>query len=86
MVLPLGRLVTISAKVDEELKRKAKELGINVSALVRRALEEESRKVELQNAVKKLRKELEKSPKLPKGTVARIIREVREQRVRVKQL
>lgn len=81
MVLPMGRLVVVSAKVDEGLKRRAEQLGINISALVRRALEEEVRRAELQDLLKKLTEEVEKCPALPEGTVVGIIREMREGRL-----
>jgi len=44
----MDKLVIVSAKVDEELKKRAEQLGINISALVRKALEEEVKRVELQ--------------------------------------
>ncbi len=76
----MSKLVTVSAKVSEELKRKAEELRINISALVRRALEEEVERIELQNALKTLKEEIENSPSLPEGTLVRIIRETRKGR------
>ena len=78
--IPMGKLITVSAKVSEELKKRAEELGINISALVRKALEAEIKKIELQSALKNLREEIERSPSLPEGTVVRIIRETREGR------
>ena len=74
----MGRLVTVSAKVSEELKRRADKLGINISALVRRALEEEIKRVELQRVLETLREEVRNSPELPEGTIVRMIREARE--------
>jgi len=29
--IPMGKLITVSAKVSEELKKRAEELGINIS-------------------------------------------------------
>ncbi|MCD6530291.1 type II toxin-antitoxin system CcdA family antitoxin [Candidatus Bathyarchaeota archaeon] len=78
--IPMGKLITVSAKVSEELKKRAEELGINISALVRKALEAEIKKIELQSALKNLREEIERSPSLPEGIVVRIIRETREGR------
>ena len=37
----LGRYVTVSAKIDVELRRKLAELGIKPSEVIRRALERE---------------------------------------------
>jgi len=80
----MGKLITVSAKVSEELKRKADKLGINVSALVRRALEEEIKEKELQNAVENLKEEAKKNPKIPEGAVVKIIRDMREGHALVK--
>ncbi|MEM3437165.1 MAG: type II toxin-antitoxin system CcdA family antitoxin [Nitrososphaerales archaeon] len=74
----MSKLITVSAKVSEELKRKADELGINISALVRRALEDEIKRIELQSVIKNLKDEVKKAPELPEGTIVRIIRDMRE--------
>ncbi|MEM2928409.1 MAG: ribbon-helix-helix protein, CopG family [Nitrososphaerota archaeon] len=74
----MGKLITISAKVDEELKKKAEKLGINISVLVRKALEEEIKKLELKNFINKL-EQIKKANKLPSGTIVKIIREMREE-------
>lgn len=75
----MGKLITVSAKVSEELKRRAEELGINISALVRRALEDEIRRIELQSVLEGLKGEV-KGAELPEGTIVRIIRDMREGR------
>ncbi|MBS7645376.1 type II toxin-antitoxin system CcdA family antitoxin [Candidatus Bathyarchaeota archaeon] len=74
------KLITVSAKVSEELKRKADELGINISALVRRALENEIRRMELQSVLERLKEEVEEASGLPEGTIVGIIRDMREGR------
>ena len=74
----MGKLITVSAKVSEDLKRRAEELGINISALVRKALEVEIKKVELKRVLKNLREEVKRSPSLPEGTIVKMIREMRE--------
>ena len=79
--LPLGKLVVVSAKVDEDLKRRAERLGINISAVVRKALEEEVKRAELDGLLQKLKEEIDKAPSLPEGAVADIIREMREGRI-----
>ena len=38
----MGRYVTVSAKVRRELLEEARRLGINISEVLRRALEEEA--------------------------------------------
>ena len=42
--LLMGRYVTVSAKVRRELLEEAKRLGVNVSEVIRRSLEEEVRR------------------------------------------
>ncbi len=74
----MGKLVTVSAKVSKELRRKVKELKINVSEVVRKALEEAVRKLELQRFLAEVEEELKRGPKLPKGTLTRLVRETRE--------
>jgi len=80
----MGKLMTVSAKVSEELKRKADELEINISALVRRALEDEVKRRELQNVLENLKEEVKTTPELPEGTIVKIIRNMREGRALVK--
>jgi predicted DNA-binding protein len=80
----MGKLITVSAKVSERLKKKADEFGINVSALVRRALEDEIKRMELQSVLETLKKEVETAPELPKGTIVGMIRNMREGRAFVK--
>ncbi|MEM3440565.1 MAG: type II toxin-antitoxin system CcdA family antitoxin [Candidatus Bathyarchaeia archaeon] len=80
LVIPMGKLVTISAKISKELKERADELAINISALVRRALEEEVKKRELRRALEGLEEGLRGAPELPEGAVVGIIRDMREGR------
>ena len=80
----MGKLMTVSAKVSEELKRRADELGINISALVRRALEDEVKSIELQIVIETLKEEVKTAPELPEGTIVRMIRNMREGRTLVK--
>ena len=80
----MGKLITVSAKVSEELKRRADELRINISALVRRALEDEIKRMELQSVLETLKEEVKTAPELPEGTIVRIIRNMREGRAFVK--
>jgi len=74
----MGKLITVSAKIDEDLKRKVDELGMSISALVRRALEDEIKARELQRILEALKGEVEGAPELPEGTVVKIIRNMRE--------
>ncbi len=73
----MGSYVTVSAKVRRELREEAERLGVNISEVIRRALEEEvrRRKIEL------LRRKLEEvGDVLDEIDVARIVEAVREQR------
>ena len=71
------RYVTVSAKVRRELVEEARRLNINVSELIRRALEEEVRRRRLLLLEERLRK---KSGALAKIDVDEIIRLIREDR------
>ncbi|MDH5687278.1 MAG: type II toxin-antitoxin system CcdA family antitoxin [Candidatus Bathyarchaeota archaeon] len=79
----MSRLITVSAKVSKELKTRSDELGINISALVRKALEDEVKRLELQSTLENLREEANTGPKLPDGTIVDIIRDMREGRTSV---
>jgi predicted nucleic acid-binding protein len=56
----LGRLVTVSAKVDEKLRKRARRLGVNISEVVRKAPEKELVKVFEEEVFRDV-EELEKS-------------------------
>ena len=67
--------VTVSTKVRREVLEKAREYGINVSELLRRALEEEvKRREEAKEAAIRIADEL----KLSREEVARLIEEDRK--------
>lgn len=74
----MSKSTTVSAKVPEELKKSAQELGINISKLTREALkkevEREKRKL-LKEKAEEVGKILEK---IPKEEIVRVIRETRE--------
>jgi len=68
----------VSAKIPKEFKKKIKEYNINVSDVIRKAIEEEIRKREamrIKENIKKNRKLLEK---LKMKDIVAIIREDRE--------
>ncbi|MDT7892498.1 MAG: type II toxin-antitoxin system CcdA family antitoxin [Thermoproteota archaeon] len=68
--------VTVSTKVKKELVEKAKEYGLNISETLRKALEEEVRKKEIEWAIAKM-EEISKKAKLEKEA-KNLIREFRE--------
>ena len=74
----MGKYVTISAKIPEELREEMRALKMNPSEVIREALENEVRK----KKIEKLLKELENIKSLltePNETV-KLIRETRDER------
>jgi len=70
----------VSARIPKELKEKAKVYGIDISEVLRRALEKEIRKRELKEIdelLNKLRRELHG---ITTEEIVRVIRESREER------
>jgi len=75
----MGSYVTVSVKVRKEVVERARALGINVSELLRRALEKEVEKRELE----KLRQRLEGLEDVLEAIdVERVVRSIREDRER----
>jgi len=73
-------MVVVSARIPKELKEKAKVYGIDISEVLRRALEKEIRKRELKEIdelLNKLRRELHG---ITTEEIVRVIRESREER------
>jgi len=76
----MGRYVTVSTKIRRELFEEAKRLGINISELLRRTLEEEIRRrrlISLEESLKKMHNVLSK---IDVSEVVGLIREDRETR------
>ncbi len=73
----MSRYVTVSAKVRRELKEEAERLGINISAVLREALEHEVRRRKLLRLKSKLE---EVSEALDKIDIDRIVRGIRGDR------
>ena len=71
--------VTVSTKVRKELLEKAKKYGINISEVLRKALEEEVRKREEEEA-RKAAKELAEALRASNITVEEIVKSIREDR------
>ena len=76
----MGSYVTISVKVRRELKEEAERLGIKISEVLRRALEEEVKRRKLEELKKRLEKVSEALDKIDVERFARHIREDREGR------
>ena len=76
----MGAYITVSSKVSRELKEEAERLGIRISEVLRRALEEEVRRrrlEELRGRVEELAPALEK---IDVGEIVGLIRADRDQR------
>jgi len=77
LVYILGKYVTVSTKIPEELKRRMIKLGIKPSSFLRKAIEEEVKKREIRRVeeqIRRLRHVLEKI------SVEDVVRSVREDR------
>ena len=73
----MGRYVTVSTKVRKELRDEAKKLGINISGVLRKALEEEIKR----RKIKLLKKKLENLKNaLDKIDINRVVNHIREDR------
>jgi LytS/YehU family sensor histidine kinase len=76
----LGGYVTVSTKVRREVAERARELGINISELLRAKLEEEVRRRELGLISRRLDALKDALDAIDIGRVVRHIREDREGR------
>ncbi|ADM27479.1 conserved hypothetical protein [Ignisphaera aggregans DSM 17230] len=76
----MGRYVTVSTKIRRELFEEAKRLGINISELLRRTLEEEIRRRRLMSLEESLKKMHNVLSKIDVNEVVELIREDRETR------
>ena len=73
----MGKSVTVSTKIPQELKEKIKQLKIKPSKLLRKAIEDEIRRREAE----KLKEDIEKlKPTLNKVSVEDIVKAIREDR------
>lgn len=79
MVVLLGKYVTVSVKVPPELKEKIRKLGIKPSKLLRKAIEEEVRRRE----VERIKGEIEMMrPILSKISIEDVVKSIKEDRER----
>jgi|Deesub1362B_J571_1020462.scaffolds.fasta_scaffold00745_4 post-segregation antitoxin (ccd killing protein) len=83
MVLRYGekmKYTTVSAKIDTKLKEKIAKYNINVSKVIKKALEEEVRRRE-EEEIREMLKEASKIlSKVGRGNIIQFIREGREER------
>lgn len=73
-------MVVVSVRIPKELKIKAKSYGIKISEILRKALEEEIRKRELEEIQYLLDKFKKGMRSVSKGDIISAIRESREER------
>ena len=76
----MGDYITVCTKVRRELKEEAERLGVRISEVLRRALEEEVRRRKLEKLEKKLGKVGEALDRIDIDRVVKSIREDREGR------
>ncbi len=76
----MGKMITVSAKISEDLKRKIDELGISPSEVIRRALEEEVRRKRRELLKKRLEEVSSILSKVEREEWIKAIREAREER------
>jgi post-segregation antitoxin (ccd killing protein) len=76
----MGSYVTVSTKVRKELVERARALGVNISEVLRKSLEEYVMKKEMEELEKKLKEIGETLERIDLDEVTRIIREDRETR------
>jgi len=76
----LAKYVTVSAKIDAELRKKLAELGIKPSEIIRKSLEKEVEERMKQQLYKKVEKASKIITKVGKNAWIKAIRESRQQR------
>lgn len=74
------RYVTVSARIDEELRKKLAELGIKPSEVIRKSLEKEVEEKMKQQLYKKVEEASKIIKKIDKELWVKTIRENREER------
>lgn len=75
----MGKYATVSAKVKRDLLEEARRLKINVSEVIRRALEEEVRHRRLEELEKRLKRKHDILAKIDVEEIVGLIREDREE-------
>jgi len=75
----MGKLVTVTAKIPEELKEKLEALGINVSGLIRETLEREIERLEMEHLRELAGKASKLLREVPAEELVKTIRESRDE-------
>ena len=76
----MGKLVTVTAKIPKELKEKLDALGVNVSGLIRRVLEGEVKRLELERLRRLIVEASEVLREVPSEELVGAVRESRDER------
>jgi len=76
----MNNYITVSTKVRRELKEEAERLGVKISEVLRRALEEEVRKRKFEELEKELSEVGEALDRIDTDRIVKSIREDREGR------
>jgi post-segregation antitoxin (ccd killing protein) len=76
----MGGQVTVTAKIPVELKEKLSKLGVNLSGLVREALEREAKRLEKERLRELAEEAGEILQKIPAEELVKAVREGREAR------
>jgi hypothetical protein len=78
--IPMAKYETVSAKIPVELKEKAKKLGIHTGELIRKSLEAEIERREIEEINTELKRLKPVLDKISSDEVVEMIREDRERR------
>lgn len=76
----MGNAVTISAKIPKELKEKLHRMGVNVSRLIRNALEEEVKRREEAQLREDASEVSQILKNVPEEEIVKLVRETRDER------
>ena len=76
----MGKYVTVSVKIPVELKEELERYGIKPSALLKKAIEQELKKREIQRIKEEIKKIKPILDRLPIEEMVKLIREDRERR------
>lgn len=76
----MGKQATVTAKISAELKERLARLGVNVSGMIREALEREVKRVEKERLRELAEEAGEILKKIPTDELVQVVREGREAR------
>ena len=71
---------TVVVRVDEQLKKKARAYNVNISEVVRSALEQEVQRREMRELISALERAKKALSKVPDEEIVKAVRETRDER------